>query len=312
MASSRIVDVSPSGNYVRYAEVIGRGSYKIVHKGFDRERGIEVAWSKIALSKLEVDSRLEEQLRREIELLKVIQCEHVVEMFDAWYDQRKDEFHIVTEILLSGSLKDYLKRHGHVGIRVVQLWTRDLLKGLVYLHGQDPPIVHRDVKCDNIFIKGDIGKIKLGDLGLSTLKNRSSMSSVVGTPEFMAEEMFDSEYDERVDVYSLGMCVLEMLTLEYPFAECKSIAQVYRKVMERKPPASLQTIQPLEIREFIERCLAPRTSRPSAKELLEDPFLQQIETEKHTQTRPPPLMIPQMPLPLSSPTNSSRSCFCFS
>ena len=56
MASSRVVDVSPSGTFVRYAEVIGRGSYKIVHRGFDRERGIEVAWSKIPLSKLELDS----------------------------------------------------------------------------------------------------------------------------------------------------------------------------------------------------------------------------------------------------------------
>jgi WNK lysine deficient protein kinase len=306
MASSRVVDVSPNGNFVRYAEVIGRGSYKIVHKGFDRERGIEVAWSKIALSKLEVDSRLHEQLRREVGLLKVIQCEHVMEMFDAWYDNQKDEFHIITEILLSGSLKDYLKRHGRVSNRVVKLWTKDLLQGLVYLHEQDPPIVHRDVKCDNIFIKGDVGKVKLGDLGLSTLKSRSSMSSVVGTPEFMAEEMFDSEYDERVDVYSLGMCVLEMLTLEYPFAECKTIAQVYRKVMERKPPASLQYVQPLEVKEFIKKCLAPRATRPSAKELLQDPFLQQ-EHKTHTKA------LPLMQMPLSSPTTPSNcSCFCFS
>jgi WNK lysine deficient protein kinase len=158
MASSRVVDVSPNGKYVRYAEVIGRGSYKIVHKGFDRERGIEVAWSKIVLSKLEVDSRLHKQLRREVDLLKVIRCEHVMEMFDAWYDHQQDEFHIITEILLSGSLKDYLKRHGRVSNWVVKLWTKDLLQGLFYLHEQDPPIVHRDVKCDNIFIKGDVGK----------------------------------------------------------------------------------------------------------------------------------------------------------
>ncbi|GAQ88703.1 hypothetical protein KFL_004530070 [Klebsormidium nitens] len=214
-----------------------------------------------------------EEIQREVDLLKIIRCTSVVELFDAWFDPERNEFHIATELFLSGSLKDYLKRHGHIALPVVKRWTRDLLEGLVYLHEQEPPIVHRDVKCDNIFIRGDVGQVKLGDLGLSTLKNRSSMSSVVGTPEFMAEEMFNSEYDKRVDCYSLGMCVLEMTTLEYPFAECKNIAQVYRKVMERKPPDSLQRIKEPELKTFITRCLARRSIRPTAKELLSDPLL---------------------------------------
>lgn len=272
-AGYRVTDISPTGKYVRYAEVIGRGSYKIVHRGFDRERGIEVAWSKIVLSKLEVGEDFHDQIQREVDLLKIIQCKGVVELYDAWFDPERNEFHIVTELFLSGSLKDYLKRHGHIALPVVKRWTRHLLEGLVYLHAQDPPIVHRDVKCDNIFIRGDVGQIKLGDLGLSTIKSRSSITSVVGTPEFMAEEMFKSDYDERVDVYSLGMCVLEMITLEYPFAECKNIAQVYRKVMERKPPDCLQHIEDPELRSFVTRCLAGRKNRPSARELLDDPVL---------------------------------------
>lgn len=171
MASSRVVDVSPSGTFVRYAEVIGRGSYKIVHRGFDRERGIEVAWSKIPLSKLELDSPFQIQLQREIDLLRLINCAHVVRLFDAWFDNQKDEVHLITEILLSGSLKEYLRRHGRVSVSVVRRWTRSLLEGLIVLHGHDPPIVHRDVKCDNIFIRGDVGEVKLGDLGLSTFKH---------------------------------------------------------------------------------------------------------------------------------------------
>lgn len=276
-ASCRITDTSPSGKYVRYAEVIGRGSYKIVHRGFDRERGVEVAWSKIVLSKLEVNKDFHEQIQREVDLLKIIQCTSVVELFDAWFDPEINEFHIVTELFFSGSLKDYLKRHGHVALPVVKRWTRDLLEGLVYLHDQKPPIVHRDVKCDNIFVRGDVGQVKLGDLGLSTLKSRSSMSSVVGTPEFMAEEMFNSDYDERVDVYSLGMCVLEMTTLEYPFSECKTLAQVYRKVMERKPPDSLKQIQDPEVKAFVTRCIARRSIRPTARELLDDPLVKDLE-----------------------------------
>lgn len=52
----------------------------------------------------------------------------------------------------------------------------------------------------------------------------------LGTPEFMAPELYDEEYNELVDVYSFGMCMLEMVTFEYPYSECKSPAQIYKKV----------------------------------------------------------------------------------
>ena len=51
-----------------------------------------------------------------------------------------------------------------------------------------------------------------------------------GTPEFMAPEMYDEKYDEAVDVYAFGMCILEMATSEYPYSECHNAAQIYRKV----------------------------------------------------------------------------------
>lgn len=54
--------------------------------------------------------------------------------------------------------------------------------------------------------------------------------TLTGTPEFMAPELYDEEYDDRVDVYSFGMCLLELATLEYPYCECRNAAQIYRKV----------------------------------------------------------------------------------
>lgn len=53
---------------------------------------------------------------------------------------------------------------------------------------------------------------------------------LVGTPEFMAPEMYEEHYDESVDVYAFGMCMLEMATSEYPYSECQNAAQIYRKV----------------------------------------------------------------------------------
>jgi len=84
-------------------------------------------------------------------------------------------------------------------------------------------IIHRDIKCDNIFINSNSGEIKIGDLGLSTPMHNSYNHSVLGTPEFMAPEFYDEKevhYGTPVDIYAFGMCVLEMITLETPYKEC--------------------------------------------------------------------------------------------
>lgn len=59
---------------------------------------------------------------------------------------------------------------------------------------------------------------------------------VAGTPEFMAPELYEEEYNQLVDVYSFGMCLLEMVTLEYPYSECKNAAQIYKKVVSVSYP----------------------------------------------------------------------------
>ena len=79
---------------------------------------------------------------------------------------------------------------------------RQILKGLHFLHTRTPPVIHRDLKCDNIFITGPTGSVKIGDLGLATLKNKSFAKSVIGTPEFMAPEMYDEHYGK---IWSLFM-----------------------------------------------------------------------------------------------------------
>ncbi|XP_065863319.1 serine/threonine-protein kinase WNK1-like isoform X2 [Euphorbia lathyris] len=90
----------------------------------------------------------------------------------------------------------------------------------------------------------------------------------------MAPEVYEEEYNELVDIYSFGMCLLEMVTLEYPYSECNHPAQIYKKVVSGKKPESLYKVEDPEVREFVEKCLASVSSRLSARELLEDPFLQ--------------------------------------
>lgn len=69
-------------------------------------------------------------------------------------------------------------------IKVLRSWCRQILKGLHFLHTRAPPIIHRDLKCDNIFITGPTGSVKIGDLGLATLKRASFAKSVIGRAQY--------------------------------------------------------------------------------------------------------------------------------
>ncbi|KAK1565279.1 hypothetical protein Q3G72_023135 [Acer saccharum] len=105
-------------------------------------------------------------------------------------------------------------------------------------------------------------------------KHAQSAHSVIGTPEFMAPELYEEEYNELVDIYAFGMCLLELVTFEYPYCECANAAQIYKKVTSGIKPASLAKVTDPVVRAFIEKCLAKVSDRLPAKELLGDPFLQ--------------------------------------
>ena len=116
-------------------------------------------------------------------------------------------------------------------MEVVKHWSKQILEGLEYLHTRTPPIIHRDLKCSNIFIDGKTSQIMIGDLGLSKRYSQGGQMSIAGTPEFMAPEIFaNGVYDEKVDIYAFGMCILELITKKIPYSECNSIRDIYTKV----------------------------------------------------------------------------------
>jgi WNK lysine deficient protein kinase len=65
-------------------------------------------------------------------------------------------------------------------LKAIKNWARQILHGLDYLHSHQPPVIHRDLKCDNIFVNGNHGEVKIGDLGLATVMQTPKARSVIG------------------------------------------------------------------------------------------------------------------------------------
>ncbi|MCJ8744187.1 hypothetical protein PDJAM_G00115590 [Pangasius djambal] len=272
-AGMTAVSTSPSGRFLKFDVELGRGSFKTVYKGLDTETWVEVAWCELQDRKLSKVDR--QRFKEEAEMLKGLQHPNIVRFYDFWESPVKGKkcIVLVTELMTSGTLKTYLKRFKVMKPKVLRSWCRQILKGLHFLHTRTPPIIHRDLKCDNIFITGPTGSVKIGDLGLATLKRASFATSVIGTPEFMAPEMYEEHYDEAVDVYAFGMCMLEMATSEYPYSECQNAAQIYRKVTSGVKPASYTKVTVPEIKEIIGECIRYHwEERYSIKDLLNHAF----------------------------------------
>ncbi|XP_024522456.1 probable serine/threonine-protein kinase WNK3 [Selaginella moellendorffii] len=272
---AEFVEVDPTGRYGRYKELLGKGAFKTVYKAFDEIDGIEVAWNQVKLHDVLRSPEDLERLYSEVHLLKSLKHKNIIKFYNSWVDTTSNNVNFITEIFTSGNLRQYRRKHKHVDLKAVKHWARQILRGLLYLHSHDPPIIHRDLKCDNIFVNGNHGEVKIGDLGLAgILRQAHGAHSVIGTPEFMAPELYEEDYNELVDIYSFGMCLLEMVTFEYPYSECMNAAQIYKKVTSGKKPAALNKVQDPQMRAFVEQCLAKACRRLPARELLMDPFLQ--------------------------------------
>ncbi|XP_065571946.1 uncharacterized protein LOC136034603 isoform X3 [Artemia franciscana] len=264
----KIVEKSEDGKYIKYSAIIGTGAFKNVYKGYDTSTGGPIAWCELQNTR---KGEERERFKAEAEILKGLNHPNIVKYYDFW--ETKGTVVLVTEMMNSGTLKTFLKNLNHIKPKVLKKYSRQILRGLNYLHNQNPPIVHRDLKCDNIFINGADASVKIGDLGLATFRVRSTVKSVIGTPEFMAPEMYEERYNEKVDVYSFGMCLIEMATMEYPYLECAGPMQILRKVTRGEPPDCLQKVEDTELKDIILWCVQPNPlERPTVHDVLSHPF----------------------------------------
>lgn len=212
----------------------------------------------------------------EIQLLKNLHHERIVQYYGSLRDHNEKTLTIFMEYMPGGSVKDQLKAYGSLTENVTRKYTRQILEGMSYLHSN--MIVHRDIKGANI-LRDSAGNVKLGDFGASKRLQTICMSgtgirSVTGTPYWMSPEVISGEgYGRKADVWSLGCTVVEMLTEKPPWAEYEAMAAIFKIATQpTKPVLPSHTAE--HTRDFIHRIFVEAKHRPSAEELLRHPFSQ--------------------------------------
>lgn len=263
-------NTSKQMRYKKSKQVLGEGSYKTVSKAVDEEEGKEVAYNEVRIKNYESETQTSSSFSKEIALLKAIDHPNIIKILDYWFTE--DNFIFITEFMTGGSLKDYVQKNGPLNTRLIRKWGRQILQGMQYLHSLDPPIIHRDIKNDNIFVNSVTGEIKIGDLGLAR-ERKHKRYTIVGTPHFMAREMFEGEgYTEKVDVYAFGMCLIEMATGRTPYIEFKETTDIYKSVLQGILPKALQGVEDPCLKSLIMGCLVPSSYRFTSLQCLDHHF----------------------------------------
>ena len=292
---------SPSKRYTRDNEELGRGATKIVYKGFDNETGAEVAWNSISMIAKDVKDK--QEILNELDILMNMPsgCEYIMKFYDAWYDEKYNEIVLITELSYSGTLYHYVRNIKNPSMNIIKRWVIQLLIGIEFLH--DHNIIHRDLKLKNIFINANTSKIIIGDFGICK-KTPNLTSTIVGTQLYMAPEIYGGAYDKKVDIYSLGLCIIEMITGKIAY---DNVTPYWFSAFHPEQPHAMKDITDIDAIEFINRCIdRDALKRPTAHELLRDKFLQittcvlptEIDMEKIKNELTPiiPKQIKELPL----------------
>ncbi|CAN0069952.1 unnamed protein product, partial [Ectocarpus sp. 8 AP-2014] len=254
-------------------ERIGEGSFGKVYKGRRKHTGQTVALKFI--SKHGKSAKDIRNLRQEIAILRTLNHENIILMFDAFETDR--EFCVVTEYA-QGELFEILQDDHMLPEAQVQKIAKQLVQALHYLHSNR--VIHRDMKPQNILV-GAHGRVKLCDFGFARAMSSNTvvLTSIKGTPLYMAPELVKEQpYDLTVDLWSLGVILYELLVGQPPFYT-NSIYSLINHIV--KDPVQYPADISPDLRSFLQGLLRkdPR-QRLSWPELLRHPFVRETEEDR--------------------------------
>ncbi|KAG6657678.1 uncharacterized protein LOC122307291 [Carya illinoinensis] len=254
---------------------LGSGTYGTVYHG--KWRGTDVAIKRIKKSCFSGRSSEQERLTRdfwrEAQILSNLHHPNVVAFYGVVPDGTGGTLATVTEYMVNGSLRHVLlKKDRALDRRKKLIIAMDAAFGMEYLHSKN--IVHFDLKCDNLLVNlRDPQRpiCKVGDFGLSRIKRNTLVSGGVrGTLPWMAPELLNgssSRVSEKVDVFSFGISMWEILTGEEPYENMHCGAIIGGIVKNTLRPPIPEHCDP-EWRKLMEDCWSPDPeTRPSFTEI---------------------------------------------
>jgi len=252
-------------------KLVGEGAagqvYLAVHKD-TREQ--------VAIKKMELTAQNIKLLTSEIHIMKESNQENVVHYYDSY--RVENQLWVVMEFMGGGCLTEILEQFEYVKMNEKHIaWVcQQTLKGLQYIHSRHR--IHRDIKSDNILL-GEHGEIKIADFGYAAqlTKQKTKRQTIVGTPYWMAPELIrGQEYGTKVDIWSLGIMIMEMAEGDPPYMEFPPLRALFLITTKGIPDLKEPSRWSPTFREFVSLCLEKDAEkRPSADELLAHSFMKQ-------------------------------------
>jgi eukaryotic-like serine/threonine-protein kinase len=227
-------------NRFRLEEKIGSGGMSTVYRAFDEtlERWVAI---KVLHADMSQDEAQLERFRREARAAARLSHPNVVTVIDAGEDDGRP--FIVFEYVEGETLKDRIRRYGRLPVADAIAYAIEIGRGLMAAHAER--IVHRDVKPQNVLIDLE-GRAKVTDFGIARsleLDGLTAAGRVLGTTDYVAPEQAIGEgATEQSDLYSLGVCLWEMLTGDVPFKGENQVAIAMQHV--RDPLPDVTTFRP--------------------------------------------------------------------
>jgi serine/threonine protein kinase len=256
---------------LRYSNLkkLGSGASGVVYSAKDKASGRTLALKIASMG----DEAIMKELTNEIALQSLSKHPNIVECVDAFKNSTDQTVCMVLELMVGGCLTDLVSPQFPMVERHMAYVCKSMLMGMAYLHRQYR--LHRDIKSDNVLVNYD-GEVKLADFGfaINLTSEESKRTSVVGTPYWMAPELIRGQkYDSKVDIWSLGITLIEMAEGEPPLLKEPALRALLM-ITINPPPRLKSSMWSPAIAHFLSRCLEPAPEkRSTAEQLLMHPFI---------------------------------------